>query len=114
MDEKIKQSLIDIVGEKNYTDDLIDMVSYSYDGSQHKHRPGCAVWPETAQQVSELLMLANNEMTPVIPRGGGNRAFRNGNPCKGRHRSGSQPHEPDFESQYRGPVGSCAARSRIC
>jgi len=71
MNEKIKQALIDIVGAKNYTDDLIDMVSYSYDGSQHKHRPTCAVWPETSQHVSEVLVLANVEKIPVVPRGAG-------------------------------------------
>jgi glycolate oxidase len=83
MDEKIKQALIDIVGEKNYTDDLIDMVSYSYDGSQHKQRPGCAVWPETAQQVSEVLMLANSEKIPVIPRGAGTGLSGMAIPAKG-------------------------------
>ncbi len=71
MEEKIKQSLIDIVGEKNYTDSLIDMVSYSYDSSEHKHRPFCAVWPESTEQVSEILRLANTEKIPVIPRGAG-------------------------------------------
>ena len=83
MDEKIKQALIDIVGEKNYTDDLIDMVSYSYDGSQHKQRPGCALWPETAQQVSEVLMLANSEKVPVIPRGAGTGLSGMAIPAKG-------------------------------
>jgi glycolate oxidase len=71
MRAKIKAALIDIVGEENFTDDLIDLVSYSYDGSQHRHRPECAVWPETSQHVSEILMLANVEMVPVIPRGAG-------------------------------------------
>ena len=71
MHAKIKAALIDIVGEENFTDDLIDLVSYSYDGSQHRHRPACAVWPETSQHVSEILMLANVEMVPVIPRGAG-------------------------------------------
>ncbi len=83
MNEKIKQALIDIVGEKNYTDDLIDMVSYSYDGSQHKHRPGCAVWPDTTQQVSEVLMLANIEKIPVIPRGAGTGLSGMAIPAKG-------------------------------
>jgi glycolate oxidase len=71
MRAKIKAALIDIVGEENFTDDLIDLVSYSYDGSQHRHRPECAVWPDTSQHVSEILMLANVEMVPVIPRGAG-------------------------------------------
>jgi glycolate oxidase len=83
MNAKIKQALIDIVGANNYTDDLIDMVSYSYDGSQHKHRPTCAVWPETSQQVSEVLVLANAEKVPVIPRGAGTGLSGMAIPAKG-------------------------------
>ena len=71
MHEKIKQALVEIVGEENYTDSLIDMVSFSYDASEHSHRPTCAVWAETADQVSEILKLANREKIPVIPRGAG-------------------------------------------
>jgi glycolate oxidase len=71
MDEKMKQALINIVGEKNHTDSLIDMVSYSYDASEHSYRPSCAVWPENAEQVSEILKFANKEKIPIIPRGAG-------------------------------------------
>ncbi len=71
MNEKIKLALVEIVGEENYTDSLIDMVSFSYDASEHSHRPTCAVWAETADQVSEILKLSNREKIPVIPRGAG-------------------------------------------
>jgi glycolate oxidase len=71
MDERVKKALIDIVGEEGYTDNLIDMVSYSYDASEHRHRPSCAVWVESAEQVSEILKFANKELIPVIPRGAG-------------------------------------------
>lgn len=71
MNKKIKDALADIVGENNLTDDLIDLVSYSYDGSQHRNRPMCAVWPETVEQIAELLVLANREHLPIIPRGAG-------------------------------------------
>lgn len=71
MDEKIKLFLMDIVGDQNYTDSLIDMVSYSYDASEHSHRPSCCVWAETTEQISEILRLANREKIPVIPRGAG-------------------------------------------
>jgi glycolate oxidase len=70
MEEKIVKALIDIVGEENFTDRLIDTVSYSYDASEHHHRPDCGVWVETAEQVSEIMKLANREKIPVIPRGG--------------------------------------------
>lgn len=71
MDEKIKQALIDIVGQENYTQDLIDLVSYSYDASEHSHRPSCGVWVQGPEEVSEILKLANREKIPVIPRGAG-------------------------------------------
>jgi glycolate oxidase len=71
MDENWKKALIEIVGEKGFTDNLIDMVSYSYDASEHSHRPSCAVWAENPEQISEILKLANREQVPVIPRGSG-------------------------------------------
>jgi glycolate oxidase len=71
MDKDIKESLIHIVGENNYTDSLIDMISYSYDASEHSHRPSCAVWAESTEQVSEIMKLANGKGIPVIPRGAG-------------------------------------------
>ena len=71
MEGRIKNALIDIVGEKNFTDNLIDLVSYSYDASEHSHRPFCAVWAETTDQVSEIMQLANREKIPVVPRGAG-------------------------------------------
>jgi len=71
MDENVKQDLIKIVGEEDYTERLIDMVSYSYDASEHSHRPSCGVWPGSAEEVSEILKLANRTKIPVIPRGAG-------------------------------------------
>jgi glycolate oxidase len=71
MDKEIKEGLLHIVGEKNYTDSLIDMVSYSYDASEHSHRPSCGVWAESAEQVSEIIKLANRKGIPVIARGAG-------------------------------------------
>jgi len=71
MKTRIKETLLGIVSDENYTDNLIDRVSFSYDASEHSHRPSCAVWPETRDQVSEIMKLANNEKIPVIPRGAG-------------------------------------------
>ena len=71
MDDNIKKALLDIVGEENLTDRLIDMVSYSYDSSEHSHRPECAVWATTTEQVSQILKLANAHRIAVIPRGAG-------------------------------------------
>jgi glycolate oxidase len=71
MEDPVRQALIDIVGQENYTDALIDLVSYSYDASDHDHRPEVAVWPTTTEQVSAILALANRHGFPVTPRGAG-------------------------------------------
>ncbi|MCP4665019.1 MAG: FAD-binding protein, partial [Deltaproteobacteria bacterium] len=71
MDHSMKQALIDIVGETNFTDKLIDLVSCSYDASDHDHRPEAALWPATRSQVSKILALANTHRIPVTPRGAG-------------------------------------------
>ncbi len=39
MNKDIKKVFVDIVGQQNFTDLLIDIVSYSYDASDHDHRP---------------------------------------------------------------------------
>ncbi len=67
----LKDKLIEILGPQQVTDSLIDMVSYSYDASDHSQRPLVAVWPENAQQVARILQLANQERFSVIPRGAG-------------------------------------------
>ena len=71
MEESIKKALIDITGQANFTDQLIDMVTYSYDASDHAHRPDAAVWPTNTEQVSKILALANEHRIPVVPRGAG-------------------------------------------
>ena len=71
MEDKTKKALIDIVGEENYTDNLIDLISYSKDASEYRHRPDAAVWPATAEEISAILKLANKDRFPVVPRGAG-------------------------------------------
>ena len=66
MEDNIKKALIEIVGEDNLTDRLIDMVSYSYDSSEHSHRPDCAVWATTTEQISQIMKLANENNIPII------------------------------------------------
>ncbi len=71
MKREIKQQLKDIVGSENFTDSLIDLIAYSKDASEFKHRPDAAVWPTSREQISAILKLANREKFPVVPRGAG-------------------------------------------
>jgi len=71
MKPEIKQQLKDIVGPENFADSLIDLIAYSKDASEFKHRPDAAVWPTSTIQISAILKLANQKKFPVIPRGAG-------------------------------------------
>jgi glycolate oxidase len=71
MQENLKLAFKEVVGLSNFTDQLIDLISYSYDASDHDHRPEAALWPTTTDQVSKILSLANEHRIPVTPRGAG-------------------------------------------
>jgi glycolate oxidase len=71
MEERVKQGIKEIVGEENFTDKVLDLISYAKDASEHRHLPDAAVWVATKEQVSQILKLANKEKFPVIPRGAG-------------------------------------------
>ncbi len=63
--------LIEIVGRENFTDQLEELVPYSYDASMNVHRPDAAVWPESSEQVQAIVRFAHEHKIPVIPRGAG-------------------------------------------
>ena len=65
------QKLVEIVGEKNFTDQLEELVPYSYDASINVHRPDGVVWPESTEQVAAIVKLANEHRIPLVPRGAG-------------------------------------------
>jgi glycolate oxidase len=65
------QKLIEIVGQENFTDQLEELVPYSYDASMNVHRPDAAVWPESTEQVAQIVKFANEHEIPVVPRGAG-------------------------------------------
>jgi len=71
MDEKIKNQLREIVGAENFTDSLIDLIAFSKDASEYRHRPEAAVWPITSAHVSHIMKLASKEKFAVVPRGAG-------------------------------------------
>jgi glycolate oxidase len=71
MEDRVKQALMGIVGPENFTDDLIELIPYSYDASDHDHRPEVAVWPIRTEQISQILLLANANRFPITPRGAG-------------------------------------------
>ncbi len=63
--------LKDIVGEKNVKTDPSDLYIYGSDSSVHHAMPWAIVKPENTSQVQNLMIYANENKIPVIPRGGG-------------------------------------------
>jgi glycolate oxidase len=71
MMEETKERLKEIVGQDNFTDDLIDLIAYSKDASEFKHRPDVAVWPLSKVEVASVLKFANEKRFAVVARGAG-------------------------------------------
>ena len=71
MDSKIVDEITGIVGKENVQASLEDRKCYSYDGRVDGAIPDLIVHPASAEDVSRILVLANQYGFPVIPRGAG-------------------------------------------
>ncbi len=72
MNSTVKEKLKSIVGAKNFSDSEEDKLCYSYDGTPIFQRlPEAIVFPESEEQISEIMKLANQEKFNIVPRGSG-------------------------------------------
>jgi len=67
----IINELKNIVGNKYLVTALNDLGKYSSDGTKLEYLPDAVVFPGNDEEISRILILANKEGFPVIPRGGG-------------------------------------------
>ncbi len=77
------KELESIVGPENVSTQLEDLICASYDSSLLRYRPDVVVTPNTTEQVSAILRLANRKRIPVTPRGAGTGAAGGALPVKG-------------------------------
>ncbi|WP_134698484.1 FAD-binding oxidoreductase [Ammoniphilus sp. YIM 78166] len=69
---QLKNQFIAIVGSKYYLDSPNELYAYSYDATPiYQSMPDAVIMPETTQEVSDILKLANEHLIPVVPRGSG-------------------------------------------
>ncbi len=72
MNLSLKQKIKSIVGDNNYTDTPEDKITYSYDATPLlTQSPEAIVFPESDEQISDIIKLANREGFAVVPRGSG-------------------------------------------
>ncbi len=84
IDSGFIEKLRRIVGRNNVLTSPEEMVAYSYDGTNMwSHRPDVVVLPSRADQISEILKLANANAIPVTPRGGGTNVSGGSIPIRG-------------------------------
>lgn len=78
----IKQ-LTGIVGSHNIFTTKEERVCYAYDGTFQYYLPDVVVKPQNAEQVAQIIKLANETGTPVYPRGAGTGLSGGSLPVKG-------------------------------
>ena len=70
--DNVKRKLKEIFGTKNFLDSTEDRIAYSYDGTPiFSALPDAIVIPSSVEQISELMITANEEKFNVVPRGSG-------------------------------------------
>lgn len=73
-----------IVGKEAVLTSKEDLTAYSYDATTTwAHMPDVVVLPTSSEQVSQILKLANENKTPVTPRGAGTNVSGGSIPIKG-------------------------------
>ncbi|MBW1635012.1 MAG: FAD-binding protein [Deltaproteobacteria bacterium] len=71
MEKKIIRSLRDIVGKENVYTENSDRITHSYDATQKSYLPDVVVYAHSAEQVSEVVKIADSLSIPLLPRGAG-------------------------------------------
>ena len=70
--KEIVKKLVKIVGDKNVLTDKEKIEAYSHDetpAEQYGHMPEVVLTPNSAEEISEVMKLANKELIPVTPAG---------------------------------------------
>jgi glycolate oxidase len=83
MEPEFIENLVTIVGREGVREDVIERICYSRDMSVHEGLPEVIVFVQNAQQVVEIIKLANEYKIPVVPRGAGSSVTGAVIPCMG-------------------------------
>jgi glycolate oxidase len=68
---RVARKLRAIVGKDAVLDQPTDLMLYEYDGSIERGLPQYVCFPQTTEEVAEIIRLANKENLAIVPRGAG-------------------------------------------
>lgn len=71
MDKTIIKKLRNIVGREWLHTEPEELHCYSYDGTGRQYLPEAVIFPQSSDEISAILQLANQHGFPVVPRGAG-------------------------------------------
>jgi glycolate oxidase len=69
VNEKIIKEIEEFIPKERILLDLSERYSYSYDASFGEYLPDVVIQPQSAEEISQLVKLANRYLIPVYPRG---------------------------------------------
>ena len=78
------------------------------------HIPQAVVLPTSAEQISEVVKLANRHRVPVVPRAGGTGLTDGAVPLQARDRRRREADEQDPRDRRRGPHRARCSRESTC
>jgi glycolate oxidase len=81
--EPVLREVSQIVGSRHLVTQEADLVNYSSDGTRLRYMPDAVAFPGSSEEISQILLLANREFFPVIPRGAGSGMSGGALPVKG-------------------------------
>ena len=69
---KMKNALIEILGDDNFSDTEVERAAFSYDSSpMDPILPAAVITPRSTEEVAAIVQLCNEYLVPLIARGGG-------------------------------------------
>ncbi len=71
LSKSVLEKLSEIIGADYVLTSNEDRLCYAYDGQRTEYVPDAIVRPINAEQISKILILANDASFPVVPRGAG-------------------------------------------
>jgi glycolate oxidase len=71
LQETASREIIEIIGRENALTSVEERFCYAYDATDLAHLPDLVVFPGSAEEIAQIVKLANEHRFPVVPRGAG-------------------------------------------